>query len=189
MVLLTSLVVNIETKATAWKHLYAQPVGRGAVFFSKLLLILALNAVALVLFVGLVLGAGALLGVLQPKLGFQAHAVPMEVVLRMLGRTYVATLGLLAVQYVVSLYWRSFVVPVGVGMGAVVATVALLSWEHADKIPYAAPLMTSVSMRMSKAGVLEAGHELAKHEWYSLAWCGGALLLGYLLLYRRNMTT
>ncbi|GAB2771130.1 hypothetical protein HNQ93_000590 [Hymenobacter luteus] len=189
VVLLTSLVVNIETKATAWKHLYAQPVGRGAVFFSKLLLILALNAVALVLFVGLVLGAGALLGVLQPKLGFQAHAVPMEVVLRMLGRTYVATLGLLAVQYVVSLYWRSFVVPVGVGMGAVVATVALLSWEHADKIPYAAPLMTSVSMRMSKAGVLEAGHELAKHEWYSLAWCGGALLLGYLLLYRRNMTT
>lgn len=189
VVLLTSLVVNIETKATAWKHLYAQPVGRGAVFLSKLLLILVLNAVALLLFVGLVLGAGAVLGVLRPTLGFQAHPVPVEVVLWMLGRTYVATLGLLAVQYVVSLYWRSFVVPVGVGMGAVVATVALLSWEHADKIPYAAPLLTSVSMRMSKAGVLEASHELLKHEWYSLAWFGAALLLGYALLSRRNMTS
>lgn len=188
VVLLTSLVVHIETKATAWKHLYALPVGRGAVFVSKLLVVLVLNAVALVLFVALVLGAGALLGVLRPKLGFQTYAVPFEALLWMLGRTYVATLGLLAVQYIVSLLWRSFVVPVGVGMGAVVATIALLSWEHADKIPYAAPLMTAVSMRMSKSGVLEVSHELLRHEWSSLAWFGGVLLIGYGLLYRRNIT-
>lgn len=188
VVLLTSLVVNVETKATAWKHLYAQPVGRGAVFGSKLLLILALNAVALLLFVALLLGAGFLLAVVRPKLGFQLHAVPLTPVLWMLGRTYVATLGLLAVQYIVSLLWRSFVVPVGVGMGAVVATIALLSWEHVDKIPYAAPLGTSASLKMTKAGVLETAHELAKHEWYSLGWFAGALLLGYLVLYRRNVT-
>ncbi|HEX8425278.1 ABC transporter permease [Hymenobacter sp.] len=187
VVLLTSLVVNIETKATAWKHLYAQPVGRGAVFGSKLLLILILNALGLLLFVGLMLGAGALLTMLQPKLGFQVHPVPLVAVGWMLMRTYVATLGLLAVQYSVSLYWRSFVVPVGVGMGAVVATIALLQWEHADKIPYAAPLGTAVSMKMTKTGI-EVAHELAKHEWYSLAWFGGALLVGYLLLYRRNVT-
>ncbi|MBX0291284.1 ABC transporter permease [Hymenobacter sp. HSC-4F20] len=186
VVLLTSLVVNIETKATAWKHLYAQPVGRGAVFCSKLLLLLTLNAAALLLFVGLLLGAGGLLGLLKPTLGFQTYAVPFEAVGWMLLRTYVATLGLLAVQYIVSLYWRSFVVPVGVGMGAVVATIALLSWEHVDKIPYAAPLGTAMSMRAAKGGVLEVAHELASHEWYSLAWCGGVLVVGYLLLYRRN---
>ncbi|WP_084708460.1 ABC transporter permease [Hymenobacter norwichensis] len=187
VVLLTSLVVHIETKATAWKHLYAQPVGRGAVFASKLLVILVLNAVALLLFAGLMLSAGALLGVLKPKLGFQTYAIPFEVVCWMLLRTYVATLGLLAVQYIVSLYWRSFVVPVGVGMGAVVATIALLQWEHADKIPYAAPLGTAMSMKMTKAG-LEVAHELAKHEWYSLGWFAGVLVVGYLLLYRRNVT-
>ena len=187
VVLLTSLVVHIETKATAWKHLYAQPVGRGAVFGSKLLVLLALNAVALLLFAGLVLGAGTLLGLVRPKLGFQTYAIPLEAVAWMLLRTYVATLGLLAVQYIVSLYWRSFVVPVGVGMGAVVSTIALLQWEHADKIPYAAPLGTAVSMKMGKGG-LEVAHELAKHEWYSLGWFAGALLLGYLLLYRRNVT-
>lgn len=188
VVLLTSLVVNIETKATAWKHLYAQPVGRGAVFGSKLLLILALNAAALLLFVGLLLGAGWLLGVLKPTLGFQTHAVPFGAVGWMLLRTYVATLGLLAVQYIVSLYWRSFVVPVGVGMGAVVAAFALLQWEHVSKIPYAQPFLTAISMRATKGGVLEVAHDIAKHEWYSLAWCGGVLLGGYLLLYRRNVT-
>ncbi|UOG74377.1 ABC transporter permease [Hymenobacter tibetensis] len=187
VVLLTSLVVNIETKATAWKHLYAQPVGRGAVFGSKLLLLLGLNALALVLFAGLMLGAGALLAVLRPKLGFQDYAVPFNAVGWMLMRTYIATLGLLAVQYIVSLYWRSFVVPVGVGMGAVVATIALLQWEHADKIPYAAPLGTAVSMKMAKVGGLQVAHMLAKHEWYSLGWFAGALLLGYLVLYRRNI--
>ena len=189
VVLLASLVVHVETKATAWKHLYAQPVGRGAIFSSKLLLLLALNAVALLLFVVLLLGAGLLLGVLRPKLGFQLHAVPLSPVLWMLARTYVATLGLLAVQYVVSLLWRSFVVPVGVGMGAVVATIALLSWEHVDKIPYAAPLGTSASLQMTKAGALETVHELMKHEWYSLGWFAGVLLVGYVLLYRRNVTS
>ncbi|WP_170172464.1 ABC transporter permease [Hymenobacter rigui] len=187
VVLLTSLVVNIETKATAWKHLYAQPVGRGAVFLSKLLLILALNAVALLLFVGLLLGAGMLLSVLKPKLGFALSTIPFDTVVWMLLRTYVATLGLLAVQYVVSLFWRSFVVPVGVGMGAVVATIALLSWEHVDKIPYAAPLGTAMAMKMGK-GTLTVAHELAKHEWYSLGWFAGVLVLGYLVLLRRNVT-
>ncbi|WP_185816768.1 ABC transporter permease [Hymenobacter metallilatus] len=187
VVLLTSLVVHIETKATAWKHLYAQPVGRGAVFVSKLLLILALNAVALLLFAALVLGAGLLLSVLRPKLGFVLATIPFETVVWMLLRTYVATLGLLAVQYVVSLFWRSFVVPVGVGMGAVVATIALLSWEHADKIPYAAPLGTAMAMKMEKA-TLTVAHELAKHEWYSLGWFAGVLVLGYVLLLRRNVS-
>ena len=189
VVLLTSLMVQVETKATAWKHLYAQPIGHGAVFSSKLLLILALNAGALLLFVMLLLGAGTLLGALRPQLGFQLHAVPLATVCWMLGRTYVATLGLLAVQYVVSLQWRSFVVPVGVGMGAIVATIALLSWEHVDKIPYAAPLGTSASLQMTKAGVLTTAHALARHEWYSLGWFAGALLLGYVLLYRRPVSS
>ncbi|TYZ13364.1 hypothetical protein FY528_02850 [Hymenobacter lutimineralis] len=188
VVLLTSLLVHVETKATAWKHLYAQPVGRGAVFVSKLLVLLALNAVALLLFAGLLLGAGALLMLVRPKLGFQSHAIPLETIGWMLMRTYVATLGLLAVQYIVSLFWRSFVVPVGIGMGAVVSTIALLQWEHADKIPYAAPLGTAVALRLDKVKGIVVAHELAPHEWYSLAWFAGALVLGYILLLRRPIT-
>ncbi|TGE09934.1 ABC transporter permease [Hymenobacter fodinae] len=186
VVLLTSLVVNVETKSGAWKHLFALPVGRGAVFTSKLLVLLALNALALSLFAGLLLGAGFLLGLVKPGLGFQTHQAPVQTVLWMLGHTYVATLGLLAVQYIVSLYWRSFVVPVGVGMGAVVATIALLKWEHVDKIPYSAPIGTTMLMKMVKGSGLQVAHELAKHEWYSLAWFAGALLIGYVLLQLRR---
>ncbi|QJX46204.1 ABC transporter permease subunit [Hymenobacter taeanensis] len=186
VVLLTSLIVNIETKSSAWKHLFALPVGRGAVFFSKLLVLLGLNALALLLFVAALLGAGFLLGLVKPGLGFQTHQAPLQTVLWMYGHTYVATLGLLAVQYIVSLYWRSFVVPVGVGMGAVVVTIALLRWEHVDKIPYSAPLGTTMQMKMSKLSGLEVAHTLFRHEWYSLAWFAGALLIGYVLLQLRR---
>jgi hypothetical protein len=186
VVLLTSLIVNVETKSAAWKHLYALPVGRGAVFTSKLMVLLSLNMVALVLFVLLLLGAGTLLGLVKPGLGFQTHQPPLQTVLWMLAHTFVATLGLLAVQYIVSLYWRSFVVPVGVGMGAVVATIALLKWEHVDKIPYSAPIGTTMLMKMDKTHGLQVAHELAKHEWYSLAWFAGALLIGYVLLHLRR---
>ncbi|MBC8083466.1 MAG: ABC transporter permease, partial [Hymenobacter sp.] len=91
VVLLSGLVVNIENRAGGWKHLLAQPVGRGAVFGSKLLALLALNAVAQLVYVLLLLAAGVVLGWVRPELGFGQGQLALPPVLRMLGHTYLAT--------------------------------------------------------------------------------------------------
>jgi hypothetical protein len=185
VVLLTSLVLHVENKANAWKHVYAQPVGRGAVFGSKLLVLLGLNLVAQVLYVLTLLLSGHLLGLLRPELLFQANAAPVAAVGLLLIRTYVATLGLLALQYVAALWWRSFVLPVGLGMAATIAAMTLLRWEHIDWVPYAAPLL-ALRQGAPQSELLTSWQPLASSEWLSLGWFGLTLVVGYMLLGRRN---
>jgi hypothetical protein len=184
VVLLTGLLLHVENKASAWKHLHAQPVGRGAIFSSKLLLLLGLNALAQLVYVLLLAGSGRLLGVLRPELHFQDHYLPLGAMLTLLYHTYVATLGLLAIQYVASLWWRSFVAPVALGLGATIAALTLLRWEHIHWVPYAAPLLSMGAVVPKQPELVVAG-ALASAEWIALGWFAGVLAVGYgLLRYR-----
>lgn len=185
LVLLSGLVVNLENRG-GWRQLLAQPVSRGSVFGSKLLLLLGLNAVAQALYVGLLLAAGLLLGWLKPDLGFQSHHISLLPVLRMLGHTYIATLGILGIQYALALAFRGFVGPLAVGIGGIVSALTLLRWEHIDLVPYAAP--TRILNLLKGDAQLSVAAALAPAEWYSLGWFGLAVLAGYVLLLRRPVT-
>ena len=155
-------------------------------FGSKLLLLLGLNAAAQVIYVALLLLAGVLLGQLRPELGFQTHSIGLLPVLRMLGHTYLATLGILGVQYAAALVFRGFVGPLAVGIGGIVSALTLLRWEHIDLVPYAAP--TRVLNSLGGKNMLEVAAALTAPEWYSLLWFGVALLAGYVVLARRPVT-
>ncbi|SDX80357.1 ABC transporter permease [Hymenobacter psychrophilus] len=185
VVLLSGLVVNLENRG-GWRQLLVQPVSRGAVFGSKLLLLLGLNAVAQVLYVLLLLAAGALLGWLRSDLGFQNHSISLLPILRMLGHTYLATLGILGVQYAVALAFRGFVGPLTVGIAGIVSALTLLRWEYIDMVPYAAP--TRILGMMKSEPQFSAAAALSPAEWYSLAWFALGVLAGYLLLLRRPVT-
>ncbi|WP_019946249.1 ABC transporter permease [Hymenobacter aerophilus] len=185
LVLLSGLVVNLENRG-GWRQLLAQPLSRGSVFSSKLLLLLGLNAVAQVMYVGLLLAAGVLLGWLKPDLGFQSHSISLPPVLRLLGHTYVATLGVLGIQYALALAFRGFVGPLAVGIAGIVSALTLLRWEHIDLVPYAAP--TRVLGLLKGDAQLHVAAALSPAEWYSLGWFALAVLVGYALLLRRPVT-
>ncbi|AYA38392.1 hypothetical protein D3Y59_15860 [Hymenobacter oligotrophus] len=181
VVLLTSLVLHIENKANAWKHLYAQPASRLALFSSKLLLLLGLNLLAQVLYAVLLVLSGYLLGVLRPELHFLDHAAPVQAVALQLSHTYLATLGILALQYLAAQWWRSFVAPVAIGMGCVVAALALLRWEHIAWVPYASPLLSLGNFVPGRAELTVAS-KLPLNELTSLACFAGTLLVGYVAM-------
>lgn len=185
VVLLSSLVANIEHRANGWKHLLAQPVARGAVFGSKLLVLLQLNLLAHVMYVALLLLSGLLLGVLRPELHFQTGQPALGSLLLMLGHTFVATLGMLGVQYVAALALRSFVGPVAMGIGGIVTAITLLRWEHIDWVPYAAT--TRVLKAMGGKLFLTVDPTITLAEWSSLLWFGAAVVVGYVLVGRRGM--
>ncbi|MBF9222634.1 ABC transporter permease [Hymenobacter ruricola] len=186
VVLLTSLVVGVENKAEGWKHLFALPVGRLPVWLSKLLIILGLNALAQVLFVGLLLAAGHLLATLRPELHLQQFAPPVHLLGRLLGRTYLATLGIVGVQYVLGKWQSGFVLPVAAGMAGWVAGLTLLRWEHVGWIPYAGPMLTLLTTPFKPVPGM-AMPTVAPHEWYQLLWFGTATVLGYAVLRWRNL--
>lgn len=176
VVLLASLLTSIEDQASGWKHLHALPVPRGAVWVSKLLVLLALNALAQAWFLLLLLVSGGVLAVLRPELGFGEHLPPLGPLLALLLRTWVSSLGILGVQFALSLWRRGFVLPVGVGMAGSVAALTLLSWKHIGWIPFAGPMLTVASVWGKASEAVRVPLALAPHEWKSLAWLGVALL-------------
>lgn len=185
VVLLCSLLTHVEHRATGWKHLLAQPVARGAVFGSKLLVLLQLNLLAQVMYVGLLLLSGLLLGLLKPGLGFQAGQPALGALLLMLGHTFLATLGILGVQYAAALVFRSFVAPLALGIGGIVSALTLLRWEHIDWVPYAAP--TRVLKAIGGKTLVAVDPTIMLAEWSSLLWFGAAVLIGYAVLRKRNL--
>jgi hypothetical protein len=187
VVLLTSLVVGLENKAEGWKHLFALPVGRLPVWLSKLFIILGLNALAQVLFAGLLLASGYLLAALRPELHLQQFAPPLHTLEVLLGRTYLATLGIVGVQYVLSKWQSGFVLPVAAGMAGWVAGLTLMRWEHVGWIPYSGPLLTLMSTPFKAVPGLPVPPAVAPHEWHQLLVFGVCAVLGYVVLRWRNL--
>lgn len=183
VVLLASLLVSVEHRATAWKHLYTLPVSRAAVYTSKFLVLVQLLALAHVAYAGLLILSALTLGLLRPELGFQHYAVPLGPVVILTARTFVASVGMLGCQYVLSMQSRSFVLPVGVGLGCLIATLPLLRWEHIAWLPFAGPILTLHDLRFAGTDLLITAR-LAPHEIGSLLWGAGAFLAGLLLRHR-----
>ena len=187
VVLLSSLLLALEHRSTGWKQLLVQPVGRGAVYASKLLVLLGLNLLAQTLYVVLLLASGVVLGWLRPELVFQQHLPHLAPLVLMLGHTFLATLGILGVHYAVALAVRSFAGPLALGIGGIVTALTLLRWEHIDLIFYAAPTRVLSAMTGSKTGELLVKTGVSVAEWWSLAWFAGAVLVGYGLLRGRRV--
>ncbi|RTQ45899.1 hypothetical protein EJV47_24020 [Hymenobacter gummosus] len=183
-VLLTSLVVQVEHRAGTWKHLLAQPVPRRTLFVGKLLTVLGLSLLAQTLHAALLLLTGWLLTVLRPELGFQHYATPLAPLAAAVLRIYAGTVGIVAVQYVVSLAWRSFVVPIALGLVGTVLALTVLRIAHADLLPYGAPLLTWHSFE-ADGPALRVPTALARHEWLSLIWLLLVLLAGPAWVRRR----
>ena len=176
VVLLASLLTSIEDQAHGWKHLHALPVRRGVVWLSKLLVLLALNALAQVWFLALLLVSGLVLAALRPEFGFGNYLPPVAPLLTLLLRTWVSTLGIAGIQFGLSLWRRGFVLPVGVGIAGSVAALTLLSWRHIGWIPFAGPMLTLAGVWAEASEPLQVPLTLASHEWRSLGWLGAALL-------------
>ncbi|MCP3165286.1 ABC transporter permease [Myxococcus qinghaiensis] len=136
-ILATTLMTQLEYKNNAWKLVHVLPLSLATLYFSKLAIILLTLARFFLLFnVGIYLSAviPALLvsGVPYPK-----GPIPFT---RFLGENllfFVDCLPIVALQYLISLRSRNFLVPIGFGFLLWVGTLAALSWRWNFLIPYA----------------------------------------------------
>jgi thiol-disulfide isomerase/thioredoxin len=172
LVLMMARLVYMEHRSDTWKLLETQPVPKLALFFAKWevgVLISLFSLLGLLLFALL---DGLVLMVFRKDYGLNSHAPDMAVALQAVGRYWVASLGIISIQYLLGLIIRSFAWPMGVGLigiitGSILAGFGVLHW-----FPYAAPAFTSMSYGGSMTGKI-----LLHHEKMSLLW---AVLFGWL---------
>jgi hypothetical protein len=147
-ILSTSLIAQIEYKNNTWKQLHTMPLSYTTIFFSKLAVILVLMLQFFVLF-----NLGIYLAAIVPYLlvggtPYPSQRLPYESFLRENFLYFVDTLPIVALQYLIALRFKNFLVPVGMGFVFWVGALASLSWKFGYVIPYTYPMYNSL-----KAGV------------------------------------
>jgi lantibiotic transport system permease protein len=123
-----ALLAATEHRSHGFKHLFALPVRRGALYGAKQIAVALLTAASLLLLVLGLVAAGLALRELRPGLGFEAP-VPWSDLLVCAGRIFAASGLVLAVHTWMSLRFRSFAPVLALGILATVVTIALNSGD------------------------------------------------------------
>jgi len=134
-ILASSLITQLEYKNNSWKLLHTTPQSYRVIFLAKLSVILVMMAQFLVLFnIGIYISGvlpGMLFGIPYPK-----EPIPYAYFLEENGRYFVACLPIAGLQYLISLQFKNFLVPVGCGLALWILSIAVLSWKYGYYIPY-----------------------------------------------------
>lgn len=157
-ILSTSLIAQIEYKNNTWKQMHTLPLSYSTVFFSKLAVILVLMLLFFVLFnVGIFLSA-VVPYLLASGTPWPSQPVPVGNFLIENGLFFIDTLPIVALQYLIALRFKNFLVPVGLGFVLWVGALASLPWDYGYLIPYTYPMYNYLKAGVETKAVLPAAN-------------------------------
>jgi lantibiotic transport system permease protein len=136
IVLFTALLNNIEQKALAWKQLLTYPVESAKHYFFKLLTAVLLVIATFILFNLYFLFFTYLVGIIKPGLLFATAAPDWVLLFKINAKAFIATLGILGIQFWLSAVIKNFIWPISIGIGMVIAGLIIMRWKYAIYIPY-----------------------------------------------------
>ena len=137
VILVTTLVTQIEYRNNAWKQVHALPLSPATLFFSKLSVILVLLLQFFVLFDLGVYFAAVAPCLVVGHVPYPSAPLPLRAFLADTGNYMIACMPIVGAQYLLSLRFKNFLVPVGVGFMTWVGALAALSWKFGIVVPYA----------------------------------------------------
>jgi len=139
-ILISNLIIQIEYRNNTWKLVYTQPRSFAGIFFSKFLLIQLFIAALLILFNLSMAGSALLAAAVNSRYHFRSGEFPFGAYLTEALRIYLGLLTLTVVQFWLSLRFRNFVVPLGMGIGLWLAGIVLMDWDKSIYYPYMYPV-------------------------------------------------
>lgn len=135
-ILQTSLVAQIEHKVNGFKYIFSQPIHRYTIYVSKLTSALLLLLVSYVAFSFAVYLSGSLAGLLHPELKLISSPFPIEMLLLFTSATLIANLGLFSIQFWLSMKFKNFIIPIGIGMVLLITGLIVYRAEESLYFPY-----------------------------------------------------
>jgi len=146
VVLIAYLINFTEHRANSWKHLFALPIPKFQLYAGKIAVLLIWLIIFSLCTLIFVLACGQLLSMLRPDIGFQDYTLTNVLALTIL-KMFLASFGILAIQFFFSIYWKDFIRPVGIGLGLTIAGIILKLWDYVYLYPYAHPSMINDDFR------------------------------------------
>jgi lantibiotic transport system permease protein len=172
IVLAVSLITQLEFKNNTWKQLHTTPVSFGNIYFAKLAVLLVMLLQLFLFFnIGIYLSA-VIPSFFNSSIPFPKYAMDAGYFLTGNAEYFIVCLPMVALQYVISLQFKNFMIPIGAGLVLVVGGLIALSWKYAFTIP---PAYTALHFLQTKNN-MQTPHNL-------LLWSAGYFVLFSLLGY------
>lgn len=135
IVLASSLITQMEFKNNTWKQLHTTPQSFTQIFFAKFTVILLMTVKFFIYF-----NIGIILSGIIPCLILDGEmpntSIPVAIFLKQNGLFLITVLPILAIQYLISLQFKNFLVPIGIGMLFLIGSTIGMRWEHIYVSPY-----------------------------------------------------
>lgn len=136
IILSTSLVTQIEYKNNTWKQLHTSPQLFTNIFLAKLAVIVVMLLQFFLLFnVGTYL-SGVIPVLFIKDAAYPAAFIPVKAIAYTSAIYFITSLPIIALQFLISLQYKNFLIPIGVGMGIWIASIAALPWKYSYFLPY-----------------------------------------------------
>jgi hypothetical protein len=136
VILASSLITQIEFRNNSWKQLHASPLRFSTIFCSKLLVLLLMLLQFFVLFNAGVYLLGTIPALFFSSIPFPKQAFNASLLMKQNIPYLIACLPVVALQYLISLQFRNFLIPIGFGLGLLVASLIALNWKYGYTVPY-----------------------------------------------------
>jgi len=181
-------VNNIEHKNDTWKTLFAQPLNKFSIYTAKYLFAVLLIFICLFLFAALTYGFGYLLQALIPKYSFNQYN-PVNFLVNSYTKLFLSSLGILSIQFILSLIWGDFLKPIGIGfMGTIMGLVAgMLKWKYAYLIPYSLPSLALQAAQVKKGNDPLNFEIFGRDIYISFAYAVILFVSGYFIVIRKSI--
>ena len=145
IVLITSLIMQTEHKSLGIKQLFALPIPKWSIYFGKLsIVLLSIIATYIYYFIAILL-FGILLAIIHPDFGFLDFQPDYYKYIRLLSISFIASLGIIGIQFWLSFRFKNFIIPLGIGMFLVIVGIIVSQAPQAIYFPYAFSVL-SVSL-------------------------------------------
>jgi len=147
-ILASSLITQMEFKNNTWKQLHTTPQSLTTVFLSKFSVILLLTIKFFVFF-----NIGIILSAIIPTLLFEGklpiESIPVTYILKWDLKFFIAILPIVAIQYLISLNFKNFLVPIGVGLVLTIGSLIGMKWEYIYFSPYSFCVLLMMPLKNS----------------------------------------
>ena len=185
-------VNSIEHKADTWKTLFSLPISKFAVYSAKYLYAMFLVLLCLTLFVIFTISFGDLLGMIKPELKFSEYNIASSLS-QLYFKLFLSALGILSIQFVLSLLFRDFLKPMGIGFVATITGVILVvnQWKYDYLLPYSHPMLALSALPQRHnhpAGNSPITVDIFTQEIYvSLIIAAGVFVAGYFIVLKKSV--
>jgi lantibiotic transport system permease protein len=146
----TALMNSVEHGEKQWKHLFALPIRRDAVYFAKLLITQAMAALSTLILCGLMIVLGLALIRSRPELS-GAGPIPFGSFLKQAAMIWLASGLIISIHSWVSIRWPGVALALGVGIGGTFFALFAASARLGTYYPWLLPFNALNEGRMTAA--------------------------------------